>query len=85
MVAFATNEAIRRRMALTWGIQSFLVDQVSHTDAMFVQVDEELLAAGLVEKGDKVVVISGAPVGVVGSTNDIRIHVIGDGLKTVGK
>ncbi|MFM6981812.1 MAG: pyruvate kinase [Microbacteriaceae bacterium] len=85
MVAFATNEAIRRRMAMTWGIQSFLVDQVSHTDAMFVQVDEELLAAGLVEKGDKVVVISGAPVGVVGSTNDIRIHVIGDGLKTVGK
>ncbi len=85
MLAFATSEAIRRRMALTWGIQSFLVDQVTHTDGMFVQVDEELLGAGLVVKGDKVVVISGAPVGVVGSTNDIRIHVIGDGLKTVGK
>ncbi len=85
MIAFATDEAIRRRMSLTWGITSFLVDEVTHTDAMFVQVDEELLAAGLVEKGDKVVVISGAPVGVVGSTNDIRIHVIGDGLKTVGK
>jgi pyruvate kinase len=78
MRAFATDEAIRRRMALYWGIQSFLVDPVQHTDEMFIEVDEQLLAAGLVEKGDKVVVISGSPPGIAGSTNDLRIHVIGD-------
>ncbi len=78
MRAFATDEAIRRRMALYWGIQSFLVDPVQHTDEMFIEVDEQLISAGLVTTGDKVVVISGSPPGIAGSTNDLRIHVIGD-------
>jgi pyruvate kinase len=78
MRAFATDEAIRRRMALYWGIQSFLVDPVQHTDEMFIEVDEQLISAGLVNTGDKVVVISGSPPGIAGSTNDLRIHVIGD-------
>jgi pyruvate kinase len=81
MVAFATDEAIRRRMALYWGIKSFLVDPVQHTDEMFIEVDEQLLGAGLVKKGDKVVVISGSPPGIAGSTNDLRVHVIGDTIR----
>jgi pyruvate kinase len=83
MRAFATDEAIRRRMALYWGIQSFLVDPVQHTDEMFIEVDEQLLTAGLVTTGDKVVVISGSPPGIAGSTNDLRIHVIGDTISRV--
>lgn len=78
MRAFATDEAIRRRMALFWGIQSYLVDPVQHTDEMFLEVDEQLLSAGLVAKGDKVVVISGSPPGIAGTTNDLRVHIIGD-------
>jgi len=77
MKAFATDEAIRRRMALYWGITSYLVAPVTHTDQMFSEVDESLLAEGLAVKGDKVVVISGSPPGVAGSTNDIRVHVVG--------
>jgi pyruvate kinase len=82
MVAFATDEAIRRRMALYWGIKSFLVDPVQHTDEMFIEVDEQLLGAGLVKNGDKVVVISGSPPGIAGSTNDLRVHVIGDTIRS---
>jgi pyruvate kinase len=81
MKAFTPDEAIRRRMSLTWGIESFLVDRVTHTDAMYLQVDEVLLSHGLAEAGDKVVVISGSPPGIPGSTNDIRVHVIGDAIK----
>jgi pyruvate kinase len=77
MKAFATDESIRRRMALYWGITSYLVDPVTHTDQMFTEVDESLLSEGLAAKGDKVVVISGSPPGVAGSTNDIRVHVVG--------
>ncbi len=80
MLAFTPLEAIRRRMALTWGIQSFFVDMVTHTDAMFRQVDEILLKRGLAEVGDRVVVISGSPPGITGSTNDMRIHQIGDAI-----
>jgi pyruvate kinase len=77
MKAFATNESIRRRMALYWGITSYLVDPVTHTDQMFTEVDESLLAEGLAQPGDKVVVISGSPPGIAGSTNDIRVHIVG--------
>ncbi|MFC0682369.1 pyruvate kinase [Lysobacter korlensis] len=80
MRAFTPNEATRRRMALTWGIEAYLVDRVTHTDAMYHQVDEVLLGRNLAEVGDKVVVISGSPPGIPGSTNDLRVHVVGDAL-----
>ncbi|MBX0298418.1 pyruvate kinase [Cryobacterium sp. 1639] len=78
MLAFTVEPAIRRRLALTWGVQTYLVDRVTHTDSMFGQVDDILLGQGLAEIGDKVVVISGSPPGIAGSTNDIRVHRIGD-------
>jgi pyruvate kinase len=83
MKAFTPDPAIRRRMALIWGIESFVVDRVKHTDQMFHQVDEVLLREGLAEVGDKVVVISGSPPGVSGSTNDLRVHRVGDAQDAV--
>ena len=80
MKAFTPNPEIHRRMALIWGIESFIVDRVTHTDAMYHQVDEILLGQKLAEIGDKVVVISGSPPGIAGSTNDLRVHVIGDAI-----
>lgn len=81
MLAFTPSEEIRRRMALSWGVQSFLVERVTHTDDMYPQVDEALISHGLAKKGDKVVVISGSPPGTPGSTNDLRVHTVGDTLE----
>jgi pyruvate kinase len=78
MKAFTPHANIQRRTALFWGIETYLVEPVKHTDEMFKQVDDALLSRGLVEIGDKVVVISGSPPGLAGSTNDLRVHVIGD-------
>ena len=47
---------------------------------MFIQVDDYLLSNDLAKVGDKVVVISGSPPGIIGSTNDIRIHKVGDAV-----
>jgi pyruvate kinase len=80
MKAFTPDEAIRRRMALIWGIESYIVDRVTHTDAMYKQVDEVLMREKLAEPGDVVVVISGSPPGIPGSTNDLRVHVVGDAV-----
>ena len=81
MIAFTPEPDIRRRMALTWGIRSTLVEMVQHTDLMYHQVDDYLLQNGLAEEGDKVVVISGSPPGIVGSTNDLRVHKVGDAIR----
>lgn len=80
MLAFTPEPGILRRMALTWGITSTLSEPVTHTDLMFIQADEFLLGNGLAEVGDKIVVISGSPPGIIGSTNDIRIHHVGDAV-----
>ncbi|MBV0894905.1 pyruvate kinase [Microbacterium sp. NC79] len=80
MLAFTPLEGIRRRLALTWGVRGTLVDTVKHTDLMYVQVDNYLLKNNLAEVGDKVVVISGSPPGIIGSTNDLRVHKVGDAI-----
>ncbi|MDO9590715.1 MAG: pyruvate kinase, partial [Microcella sp.] len=80
MKAFTPYVSIQRRMSLTWGIESFLVDGVTHTDEMYRQVDTVLLREGLADEGDKVVVISGSPPGISGSTNDLRVHIVGDAI-----
>ncbi len=78
MKGFVPTPEIQRRLALIWGIEGTVVDRVKTTDDMIRQVDTVLLEEGLVEIGDKVVVISGTPPGISGSTNDIRVHVVGE-------
>ncbi|WP_353810010.1 pyruvate kinase [Agromyces sp. SYSU T00194] len=80
ILAFTPDPAIRRRMALYWGVQSFVVSRVTHTDQMVAQVDEVLSREGLAVEGEKVVIISGSPPGIPGTTNDIRVHNVGEVL-----
>ncbi|GIJ00450.1 pyruvate kinase [Sediminihabitans luteus] len=77
LLAFTPNESVRNTLALTWGTDAYEVPEVDSTDAMVSQVDTMLQANGLAEVGDLVVVVSGAPVGVSGTTNSILVHKIG--------
>lgn len=78
IIAFTPNEATRRRLAMTWGVRSYLVDRKTHTDELFSQVDDVLIGNGLAVPGDRVIVTAGSPPGLEGSTNDLRVHRVGD-------
>ena len=78
MIAFTPDTETRNRMALYWGIQTYIVPSVTHTDDMIKQVDQVLQAQGVVEAGERVVVVAGMPPGVPGTTNSIRVHDIGE-------
>lgn len=80
VLAFTPNESILRRANLYWGVSTFLVDRVTHTDEMVRQVDQVVLREGLAGRGEKVVVVAGTPPGVSGSTNDVRVHRVGDAI-----
>lgn len=82
VLSFTPNEETRNRLALVWGARTYLVPSVDHTDAMFAQVDETVLAEGLCQPGDEVVVVAGTPPGVPGSTNTLRVHKVGSGSAT---
>lgn len=77
MLAFTPDTQIRNQLALTWGVQTYEVPTVAHSDAMVVQVNQTLRANGLAESGDLVVIVYGAPVGVPGTTNSLLVHKIG--------
>lgn len=77
ILAFTPNETVRNRLSLVWGARSYLVATVKHTDEMFAQVEEILLAEGKAKIGEEVVVVAGTPPGIPGSTNTLRVHKVG--------
>ncbi len=77
LLAFTSEPATRSRLALTWGVETFIVPTVQHTDDMVHQVDRALLDIGRCERGDKVVIVAGSPPGSPGRTNALRVHRIG--------
>ena len=80
VVACLLSEQVRRQMALYWGVVPLLMPYAQNTDQLIdfaVQAAEE---AGLVKQGDLVVLTAGVPVGVSGTTNMIKVHLIGGAL-----
>jgi pyruvate kinase len=83
ILAFTPEATVRSQLAMTWGVETFKTDMVEHTDEMVRQVDEQLLQIGRVKEGDLVVIIAGAPPGIPGSTNALRVHRMGDAINEV--
>ncbi len=77
LLAFTPNPRVRSQLSLTWGVETFLVPQVSHTDDMVAQVDKALLDIGRASVGERVVIVAGVPPGVAGTTNGMRVHKMG--------
>jgi len=77
LLAFTPNPRVRSQLALVWGVETFLVPQVRHTDDMVMQVDKALLDIGRASAGERVVIVAGVPPGVPGTTNGMRVHKIG--------
>jgi pyruvate kinase len=77
VLAFTPNEQTQAALTLNWGVETFLVPMVGHTDDMIRQVDKALSGTGRIEEGDRVVIVAGSPPGVAGHTNMIRVRRIG--------
>jgi pyruvate kinase len=78
LLAFTPQPATRSQLALTWGVETFIVPPARHTDEMVRQVEDALLQIGRCDKGDRVVIVAGSPPGAPGRTNALRVHTIGD-------
>jgi pyruvate kinase len=77
LLAFTPNPRVRSQLALSWGVETFLVPPARHTDDMVVQVDRALLDIGRATIGERVVIVAGVPPGTPGTTNGMRVHRIG--------
>ncbi|GAA2101133.1 pyruvate kinase [Microlunatus panaciterrae] len=77
LLAFTPEDATRAVLTLSWGVESFLVPTVDHTDEMVRQVDKSLTELGLIQPGERVVIVAGSPPGVAGATNLLRVRRVG--------
>ena len=78
LLAFTPEPEVRSQLALSWGVETFLVPSVASTDAMVRLVDHAVLSIGRYQRGDSVVIVAGSPPGTVGTTNLIRVHRLGE-------
>jgi pyruvate kinase len=78
MVALTPVPEVQRRLGLYWGVSSRLIRKVDTTDEMIQEVEATLLGDGTVRNGDVIVIISGGPMWVTGTTNLLKLHRVGD-------
>jgi len=77
IVAFSPEVETRRRMALLWGVTPRSIVDIKKIDALPGLAEKRLLEERLVRKGDVIGIVAGTPMGVRGTTNIMKFHVIG--------
>ncbi|MCC6644919.1 MAG: pyruvate kinase [Polyangiaceae bacterium] len=77
IVAFSPNERTRRKMALFWGVSPHMIEGSRDVDDLMDRANGHVLAKGYASPGDRFVAVFGSPLGVAGSTNTIRVRVVG--------
>jgi pyruvate kinase len=77
IVAFSPEQETRRRLAMIWGVYPRNIQDVRKVDGLAPVAEKRLLEERLVRKGDVVGIVAGTPMGIRGTTNFMKFHVIG--------
>ena len=80
IVALTPEVGTYNRLALTWGVEPMITEMVKHTDDMVKLVDTVLIDSGRAKVGENVMIVAGSPPGIPGSTNAMRVHIVGDAV-----
>ncbi|WP_353929933.1 pyruvate kinase [Okeanomitos corallinicola TIOX110] len=77
IITLTSDATAYRQLALSWGVEPLLIQPVYNAEEMFTNVVNTVVEKGCVKKGDKVVITSGVPIGMSGTTSLIKVHSIG--------
>lgn len=77
VIACTTHEHVARQMNLSWGVTPIIVDEKKEAFDLINHAVEKLEEAKLVEIDDIVVFTAGVPLGISGTTNMLKVHVVG--------
>lgn len=80
VIAATTDRQVTRQLSLSWGIYSVLTEYLESTDDIIDISIAKALECQLIERGDLVVITAGVPVGIAGTTNLIKAHIVGEVL-----
>ena len=77
IVGCTTEKHVWRQLALSWGTVPLMIAEESNTDDLFEHAVDAAVQNGLVHDGELVVLTAGVPLGISGTTNLIKVHVVG--------
>ena len=80
IIACLLDQQVRRQLSLTWGVKPIIMDYVQSTDEMIEGAVSAAQKAGLIHDGEIAVVTAGVPAGIAGTTNMIKVHLVGSSL-----
>lgn len=78
IVAFSPEVQTRRALSLIWGVLPRTIAAVRSIDSLTAVAEKRLLEEKLVRRGDIIGIVAGTPMGVRGTTNFMKFHVIGE-------
>lgn len=78
IIAVTVSDKVNRQLSLVWGVHAIAGVKTHTTDEMLDVAVERGLSTNLFNRGDRVVITAGVPVGESGTTNLMKVHVIGD-------
>jgi pyruvate kinase len=78
IIAFSPIQETRRRLSLLWGVLPRRIEPVKDIDSLARTAERRLLEEKLVRKGDVVGLVAGTPLGIRGTTNFLKLHIIGE-------
>ena len=82
IIACVMDEQVQRQLSISWGITPLMMDLATSTDELIEKSTALAKENGYLHDGELAVVTAGVPVGVSGTTNMIKIHMIGNCLST---
>jgi pyruvate kinase len=79
VVGLTPNPEVARRMSILWGIRPTVMREIENVDELIRELERVLLSRSLVSAGDRIVIISGAPIIEKGRTNLMEVHEVRGG------
>jgi len=80
IIAATWVEEVLRRVTLVWGVTPLYIPKTNSTDEMINQAVEHAVASKQIKMGDLIVVTAGVPLGIPGTTNLVKVHVVGEAI-----
>ncbi|MDD3365023.1 MAG: pyruvate kinase [Syntrophomonas sp.] len=78
IIAVTPDRKVMNKLVMVWGVHPVLTQETKGTDELFEESLARCLEIGYIKKGDMVVLTAGSPSGFTGSTNLLKVHVVGD-------
>lgn len=80
IIAITPDEKVLKRLSILWGVNPVLAPKMESTDEMIDKSVEVAQEKGLIKSGDVVVITAGVPIGLMGTTNLIKVHIVGNAI-----